>query len=676
MPIMDGYRTLARLGLVAGLVGAEVYLARDITASGSVIGYTQTRSYSIAPLRPARVRALAVPLGASIASGQVVAELDPTDVDREIEVAAAERERAIATIKAAEANLHLTVERESRTTEAHANAEFATAEAAARTAAAELAAVEHELGDQKELVARHLADVSASNALELRRAALAKQVDTADHVLAVLRGNATAAARRSAGVDSEAAEARAPLEAALRAAELRLDQLARERAALTLRAPVDGVIDQLPLRVGDLAAPGIPAATVVSTDTMHVVACVPEARASAVDVGVEAELTAMFGHARGSGYVESLTTEIASLPPRCQPPGSRTAVLGRLAVVALDAPAPGLPGQTQLVRFEARRRPRAQAPSAPAEIPSAAPARMRVPPALLARSRFEPSGLVWVPALDRYVIVSDDTGFVGRDEHAPWLFSMTADGAVDPDPLVVRGLDQFNDLESIAASDDGALWLLSSQSVSRRGRRPASREHLVRAVVQGRALTAAGVVDVADLLDRSPAQRSALGITDTRALDIEGMAFHDGALFLGLKAPVDDRGRAAIWRIAHPARLIAGDLAGADISVWAKLGLTVAAEGRTVPGGIADLVFLDDRTLAIATTASGVEPAAQSGSLVIAAIAASDMTVKRVRTFDGLKPEGLALDPSGEHIVIVFDRGSEAAMWLELPVNQVLRDAK
>jgi multidrug resistance efflux pump len=676
MPIMDGYRTLARVGLVAALVGVEIYLARSLTASSNVLGYTQTRSYSIAPARPAKVRTIGVPLGASVTAGQVVVELDSTDVDKEIEVAAAERERAIAAIKGANADLHLTVERESKTTEGHANAELASTEATARTAAAELAAVEHELADQKELVRKHLADVAVLNTLELRRAALAKQVDTAGHVLAVLRGNAAAAAQRSAGVDDEAAQARAPLEASLRATEIRLDQLAREKAALKLRAPVDGVVDQLPLHVGDLAAPGVPVAIVVSTDTMHVVACVPEARAISVDIGVEAELTAMFGHARGSGYVESLTTEITPLPARCQPPGGRAPVLGRLAVVALDAPVPGLPGQTQLVRFAARRRPRVQGPSAPAPIPTSAPARMQVPASLLARTRFEPSGLVWFPSLDRYVIVSDDTGFPGRDEHAPWVFAMTADGAVDPAPLVVQGIKQLNDLEAIAASDDGALWLLSSQSTSRRGRRPASRERLVRAVLQGGVLTADGVMDLAKLLDQSPAQRAALGITDTRTLDIEAMAFHGGALFLGLKAPVDDRGRAVIWRVGNPARLIAGDLGGAAVSVWSKVELTVDADGRAVPGGIADLLFLDDKTLVIAGTASGIDPAVQSGSLAVATPAPNAMIAKRVRTFDGLKPEGIALDPSGEHLTIVFDRGNEAAMWVELPVSQLVRDAK
>ncbi|MCW5808317.1 MAG: HlyD family efflux transporter periplasmic adaptor subunit, partial [Deltaproteobacteria bacterium] len=326
---MDGYRTLARLGLVAGLVAVELYLARDLATNGGVVGYTQTRSYAIAPAqRRAVVRSLAVRLGAPVSAGQLIAELDTTELDRELEAATAERTRAIAAIAAEVANARRTsavAATQIASTSERANAEVATAIAHARTAAAELAAVETELAEQKELVRKRLADASVLNALELRRAALAKQVDTAEHVIAVLRGNATSAARRTADLpDGGIAATLAPLEAALRAVELRIDQLTRERAALRLVAPTDGVIDALPLRVGDLAGPDLPVATLVASDALRVVACVPELRANAVAVDVEAELTAVADRTHATGRVESVTSEIAPLPARCQPPGART----------------------------------------------------------------------------------------------------------------------------------------------------------------------------------------------------------------------------------------------------------------------------------------------------------------------------------------------------------------
>lgn len=679
MRFMDGYRTALRLGLVVALAATELYLARRISTSSNVVGYTLSRSYTIAPERRAKLKALAVQLGATVAAGQTIAELDPTELDNAIDAARAERDQAIAEIKAQLARLgrdSVDVVRRFASGTERAAAQLATAEAAARTAAAELAAVEAEIAAQRELVDRHLANIAVMNSLELRRAALAKQVDAADHTLAVLRDNASAAAERSARVDTAPGvdSVIAPLEARVRGAELHIEQLERERAGLVLHAPVDGVIDQLPLHPGDLAGPDVPVATVVASDNHRVVACVPEAHASAIEVGGAAELTSAFDHARGEGEIESLTSEIAPLPTRCQPPGSKLVAMGRLAVVALDRPLAGLPGQTQLVHFAARRRARAAAPPAMNPVVGAEPPAvpLKVPGTLLGRTRFEPSGLVWVAAIDRYLIVSDDTGFPDRDDHAPWLFTMTRDGAVDPRPLVVAGIPALDDLEAITADDDGKIWLLSSQSLSKHGKRPAARQELVRITIgPGGAEVDAGVT-LAALLARAPEPvRAALGVPDLRTLDIEAIAARGGALYLGLKAPVDGDGRAQIWRVGAPERLLAGDLAGAQLTRWSTLGLLVEADGRSVPGGIADMMFLDDHTLIVSATASGLDPRHQTSVVAIAELAAGQMQPRIVRRFAGLKAEGLARAPGGDALAIVFDRGAEAALWTRLPIREL-----
>ena len=276
---------------------------------------------------------------------------------------------------------------------------------------------------------------------------------------------------------------------------------------------------------------------------------------------------------------------------------------------------------------------------------------------------------MWVPALDRYVIVSDDTGFKDRDDRAPWLFTMTADGAVDPEPLVVSGIDELDDIEAIALDADQRLWLLSSHSVSHKGHRREARRRLVRVELGKGGARATGSADLVELLERASAEeRRALGIAGTRDLDLEGLAASGGALYVGLKAPLDGEGRAQIWKIARPERLLAGDLGGAQVAVWSKLALRVEADGRTVPGGIAELTFLDADTLLVAATASGIDPGTQRGALYAARVRADAAHPVQLRAFADLKPEGLALAPGGAKLAIVFDRGGEPAMWLELPL--------
>lgn len=693
MRFMDGKRTLARAGLVVALIGVEIYLARDLTSSAAVQGYTATQSYSIAPPRRAKIKQVHVELGATVRQGDVIAQLDTTEIENELEAATAERAYAAASMKAEAARLRfdsVNLERRFATTKESANAELANAEAAAHTAAAELAAIDAELVEQTDLVEKHLANAAVLNTLQLRRASLAKQVDAASSVLRVLRGNASAAAKRSDSVTSSDDDQLAPLQARLSAAELRIAQLTRERDGLALRAPADGVIDALPLHAGDLSAPELPVATLVAPDAMRVVACIPEARARSLEPGLEADITSTFDKTHATGAIESVTGTIGPLPTRCQPPGSKVTLMGRVAIVALDEPMGGLPGQTQLVKLSARRRPLDKQPKppppaqpstqpapptpAPAVVPGPEqPAALTVPSELLARSRFEPSGLVWIPALDRYVIVSDDTGLAKQDDHAPWLFTMSAAGVVDKQPLVVSGVDQLNDVESIAVDAAGGLWLMASQSESGKGKRPESRRRLAHVVIAKTGeLRADKVIDFVTLLDSAPpALRASLGVIDTATLDVEGMAYRDGALFLGLKAPTDTDGRAMIWKVTAPDKLLAGDLAGAQISVWARVKLSVQADGRSAPGGIADMVFFDADTLVIGVTASGFNPQTQAGAIYTVKASGGDLTARHVRTFPDLKPEGLAVAPGGKALAVTFDRGKDAAQWVVIPADQL-----
>ncbi|MBL9013953.1 MAG: HlyD family efflux transporter periplasmic adaptor subunit, partial [Myxococcales bacterium] len=512
----------------------------------------------------------------------------------------------------------------------------------------------------------------------------------AANVWRVLRGTANAAAKRSEALPAASDDDQlAPLQARLSAAELRIAQLTRERDGLALRAPADGVIDALPLHAGDLAAPELPVATLVAPDAMRVVACIPESRSRALEPGLEADITSTFDKTTATGAVESVTGTIGPLPPRCQPPGSKVTLMGRVAIVALDEPMGGLPGQTQLVKISARRRPLGKQPrpappppqttpptpsAPPATVPGPEqPAVLTVPSELYARSRFEPSGLVWVPSLDRYIVVSDDTGLPKSDDHAPWLFTMSAAGVVDKQPLVVAGLGEVSDLESITVDAAGGLWLMASQSESKKGKRPEARRRLAHVVIAKTGeLRADHVIDFLMLLEAAPPQtRAALGVLDTQSLDIEGMAYSNGALYLGLKAPTDTDGRAMIWKVAAPDKLLVGDLAGAQLSVWARVKLSVQADGRGTAGGIADMAFFDADTLVIAVTASGVNPQTQAGAIYTIKATGGDVTARHVRTFADGKPEGVAITPGGKALAVTFDRGKDAPQWVVIPADQL-----
>ena len=318
---------------------------------------------------------------------------------------------------------------------------------------------------------------------------------------------------------------------------------------------------------------------------------------------------------------------------------------------------------------------RAEAPLPPITLPAspraAAPTPLQVPPELLRRSRFEPSGLVWLVELDRYLLVSDDTGHDDRDERAPWLFTMDRHGTVDPHPLVVQGLQGVDDLESIARGEDGAVYALASQSVSAKGKRRPERRQFLRLLVRERELHLDGAMPLFDRLRDAPrVLRDALGLGAGDALDhldIEGLAVDGAGLLLGLKAP--GGAGALIWRLQDPAAAFTRPALGpTDLALFADPRLTVRADATLVPAGVADLLVLPDGALLVAVTAAGIDPGRQDGALYRVPRPPDRAEPRLLHTFPGDKPEGIALSALPGHFVVVFDRGSSPPAWITLPL--------
>jgi hypothetical protein len=241
---------------------------------------------------------------------------------------------------------------------------------------------------------------------------------------------------------------------------------------------------------------------------------------------------------------------------------------------------------------------------------------MTIPPSLARRTRFEPSGVIALPGEKRYLVVSDDTGTKGGpDDGRPWLFAMDGGGVIEQKPIAIAGVDAIDDLEAIAAGDDGELYVLSSQSHSANGKRSAARSALLRLRRDAGSYKVDGEVHLAELLDRHAALAASLGLAaGTRGLDVEGLAFREGALYLGLKAPLDAHGDAMIWRVTSPRALFVSSdepsaLDRAGLSSWGHARVDVDLEGKRAPGGISELLFRGD-SLFVTSTPSTAEGAA------------------------------------------------------------------
>jgi hypothetical protein len=493
-------------------------------------------------------------------------------------------------------------------------------------------------------------------------------VDTAD-IDAQL---AIAGAERAAlGEQATADVAVAPLRGQIEVVERRIDDLLRRRAEATLRAPTRGRVTLVLKRPGESAAPDMPVIAMVRSQVDRVVACLSEHDALAIHDGDGAVLRPRGGGAVRSirGRVISLGPLVAELPARCQTSVLRRA-RGRDVVVLLDDAIEAVPGQAFDVRFVGGLQPADGAVAVAAEHGENAKP-MLVPERLAQISRFEPSGVLWRAELLRYIVVSDDTGRDGEREHVPWLFTMDVEGRVDADPLVLSGVNELNDLESLASDADGSTYLLSSQSYSSKGNRRSSRTAFLRVDARDRSFAVTGELHLAETLDAAPASlRTRLGLSaGTRDLEIEGLAIRGGAAYFGLKAPLDSADNAMIWRLPNLRDAFDGGRFDPErLEVWARVPLRVQAGGGEVSGGISDLLFLPDGTLLIAATPAAGDVSSASGSIFHIAEPRAGLIVPRVvRAFNGRRPEGLSIAPAPGRFLAVFDAGDAEPSWIDLP---------
>lgn len=294
---------------------------------------------------------------------------------------------------------------------------------------------------------------------------------------------------------------------------------------------------------------------------------------------------------------------------------------------------------------------------------------VRVPPALAAvTSAPELSGLTWSAALDRFLVVSDDTGVRARGtSHGPILLALDAAGTLDEVPVPIAGLEKLNDPEAICAGPDGRFYLVTSHSPNREGRTPRARRQLLALELRGRSLVVRGRLDLTEVEGGRPLLALA-GLDPAGRLDIEGLAWRDGALFVGLKSPLTAGGGALILRLDRAeATLRAGRIPEGALSRWEEVPLCLEAGAGRVCQGIADMLFLDDGALLLAANAPKGGPDDGGGALWTVRPGAG--APRLLRRFPGLKPEGLAFTRSRKAVAVVFDRGGgQPAQWTEIPV--------
>jgi multidrug resistance efflux pump len=444
--------------------------------------------------------------------------------------------------------------------------------------------------------------------------------------------------------------------------ELRI--LNEDRKRLVIQAQIGGLIGSVNFKVGEKVSPFAPILTLHAASPSFVRGYIHEDVYSQVAVKQKMRVQNHQG-LKVEGEVVGVGTRIVEYPERLR---RRADILiwGREIIIRLPADNRFLLGEKVLISMPGKVGPPARAQSPAASAPEAhaaasAPVDIRVPELAVAGLAagaadvpgLEASGLLYLPDLARFLVVSDDT----RKKNAEVYLMDTAYRVEKTVPI--RGLAKMDDMESIADGGNGSVYVLSSQNRSKHGKLAEARKLLVRAKRKGADLELQDKVVLLDALEKAAkgnpgADWSAYlksGLADG-SMDIEGMAVRDGDLYLGFKAPLRD-GKAVILRVAGVDSLLAGKTPAAAVSIWKTLGLKDSA--GAIACGIADLLFLSGDLYLLSTGDAPGADGAHAGELWVVRKDAAE--AERLRGFAGAKPEGLAQGPGG-NIYVAFDNGS------------------
>ncbi|MEO8214369.1 MAG: hypothetical protein ABI560_14310, partial [Myxococcales bacterium] len=316
----------------------------------------------------------------------------------------------------------------------------------------------------------------------------------------------------------------------------------------------------------------------------------------------------------------------------------------------------------------------------PPAVPAPQPQPVVVPQTLRAHVPLtELSGLAWAPPLDRYLAVIDDSVELGgASPRAPFVLALDRRGRLDEQTVPIDGVNALDDAEALTGAPDGrTYYLMTSHSPNHKGKVRRSRRQLLRLALEGRHLRVTGSLDLLQNSDGVVPKLENLGLPAQTAVDLEGLCFHDGALYVGLKAPLLVSGEAVIMRLEQPEQAFSdGKLGPTTLSVWGRARLGVRAGGgatgekSVVSQGIADLFFAPDGALYLCANSPKGEPADGGGGLwrVAAPGQGGALDAKLLRRFPGLKPEGVTLAPGAGALTLVFDRNTLDPLWMTWPL--------
>jgi len=276
-------KRIVPLVLLAAVVAAGYWYTRGGSDDLVLTGIVTTQDVIVSPQIAGRLDELLVDEGDPVTRGQLLAVLDPGELQAQSAYYASAVGGVTAQVQESEAALRL---QEQQSTEQirQAEATLAAAEAQRMEAMSDIERLRADYERYQTLAAQNIATAqqleqarSAYEAATARVEALGKQVEAQQAAVALARAGAEQVAVRRSQVEASRRQ--------LEAADAQREQADVRLAYSRIVAPVDGVVDVRAARVGEVVGAAQPILTLIDPDDLWIRADVEETYVDRVHVG-------------------------------------------------------------------------------------------------------------------------------------------------------------------------------------------------------------------------------------------------------------------------------------------------------------------------------------------------------------------------------------------------------
>lgn len=449
-----------------------------------------------------------------------------------------------------------------------------------------------------------------------------------------------------------------------------LVMLKRENNKLNIYSTISGMIGSVNCKPGEKVSPFAPIVTLCTQTPAIIKGYIRENESSYISVGDTLTVTSKNGsRVKVQGSVVGVGSRIVEYPMRLSKhpdvktwgreivikiPETNNLILGEKVQIRIER---GHPSLWTLFRNAVFPKDTKADFSTDAENPSATdtqdPEKNVLPITGLNYPDIEASAMLYLPDLDLYFIASDDTP--GKQF---MLFLMDRSGQIVQE-IRISDAPQIDDIEAMTSDDENTIYIAASMSAKKNGKTaPSPRRQLVT-LSRTKGFKFKKSIDLLSILKdwalttyNSELGKFVLNSINDAAIDVEGIFWHDQALFVGFKSPLYTN-KSFILKIDHIKQVIEHQSIAADqIHLWKLLSLK---QNALSPQELLSDLFYSNGNLFITSVQEPMQSDHHGGSLWRMNL--SDSTLHRLYHFTDLRPEGIAAAKDPHSLTICFDQG-------------------